>query len=147
MISATVTSPVQSRRISAAVSFNVVHAAAQAAYALRDYEARYRTVGLYLAATLPPGAVVLTSQESGSVHHYTGLPVVRWDLLAGDLEDALARLRALGRHPVLVVEDWERPALRARFPRGPTASLDWRPRVETGLTTRVGVWDPADRTE
>ena len=130
-----------------AVSFNVVHAAQQAAYALRDYEARYRTVGLYLAATLPPQAVVLTSQESGSVHHYTGLPVVRWDLLVGDLEDSLARLRALGRHPVLVVEDWERPALRARFPSGPTASLDWRPRVETGQTTRVGVWDPADRPE
>jgi hypothetical protein len=128
------------------VSFNVVHAGQQAAYALRGYEARYRTVGLYLAATLPPEAVVVTSQESGSVHHYTSLPVVRWDLLTGDLEEALARLRALGRHPVLVVEDWEKPALRARFPSGPTASLDWKPRVETGLTTRVGVWDPADRT-
>jgi hypothetical protein len=128
-----------------AVSFNVVHAGQQAAYALRDYEARYRTVGLYLAMHLPAAAVVLTSQESGSVHHYTGAPVVRWDLLVGSLDDAIARLRALGRHPVLVVEDWEKPALRARFPSGATASLDWAPRVEIGQTTRVGVWDPADR--
>jgi hypothetical protein len=127
------------------VSFNVVHAGQQAAYAIRDYEARYRIIGLYLATTLTAQSVVVTSQESGSVHHYTSLPVVRWDLLTGDLEEALARLRALGRHPVLVVEDWEKPALRARFPGGPTASLDWTPRVETGLTTRVGVWDPADR--
>jgi hypothetical protein len=25
------------------------------------------------------------------------------------------------------------------------ASLDWPPRAEAGQTTRVGVWDPADR--
>jgi hypothetical protein len=46
---------------------------------------------------------------------------------------------------VLVIEDWEKPVLRARF-RGPIASLDWRPRADAGLTTRVGMWDPADRT-
>ena len=58
---------------------------------------------------------------------------------------AFARLRALGRRPILVVEDWEKPALRARFPSGGIASLDWPPRAEAGGTTRVGVWDPADR--
>ena len=128
-----------------AVSFNVAHAGQQGVYALREYEARYRTVGRYLAATLPSDAVVLASQESGSVHYYTGLPVVRWDLLAVGLDEAIVRLRALGRHPVLVVEDWEKPVLRGRFPDGPTASLDWPPRAEAGRTTLVGVWDPADR--
>jgi hypothetical protein len=130
-----------------AVSFNVTHAAQQSVYALHDYEARYRTVGLYLEAALPSNAVVLASQESGSVHHYTGLPIVRWDLLTGDLDEAIARLRALGRRPVLVVEDWEKPALRERFPNGATASLDWAPRAEAGRTTRVGMWDPADRAD
>jgi hypothetical protein len=127
------------------VSLNVTHAAEQSAYAVRDHEARYRTIGRYLAAAMPADAVIVTSQESGSAHHYTGLPVLRWDLLAVDLETALARLRALGRRPVLVVEDWEKPVLRARFPSGPISSLDWPPRAEAGGTTRVGVWDPADR--
>jgi hypothetical protein len=127
-----------------AVSFNVTHAAQQSVYALRDYESRYRTMGRYLAASLPAETVIVTSQESGSAHYYTGLTIVRWDLLAVDLDAAIARLRALGRHPVLVVEDWERPALRERFP-GALASLDWPPRAEAGRTTRVGLWDPADR--
>jgi hypothetical protein len=93
---------------------------------------------------MPRDTVIVTSQQSGSAHYYTGLPIVRWDLLAVDLDTAIARLRALGRHPVLVVEDWEKPVLRQRFP-GATASLDWPPRAEAGQTTRVGVWDPADR--
>jgi hypothetical protein len=127
------------------VSLNVMHAAQQSSYALRDYEARYRTVGLYLAASMPANTVLVTSQESGSAHYYTGLPVLRWDLLGIDLETAIDRLRALGRHPVLVVEDWEKPRLRERFPSGPIASLDWPPRADAGQTTRVGVWDPDDR--
>jgi len=127
------------------VCVNVTQAARQSAYSLRDYEARYRTMGRHLAASLPGDAVIITAQESGSAHYYTGLPVLRWDLLAVDLETAIARLRALGRHPVLVVEDWEKPALRQRFPSGPIASLDWAPRAEAGQTTRVGAWDPADR--
>jgi hypothetical protein len=127
------------------VSLNVTHAARQSAYALRDYEARYRTMGLYLAASQAPETVIVTSQQSGSAHFYTGLPIVRWDLLAVDLETAIDRLRAMGRRPVLVVEDWEKPVLRQRFPSGPIAGLDWPPRADAGRTTRVGVWDPADR--
>jgi hypothetical protein len=127
------------------VSLNVTHAAQQSAYVLRDYEARYRTVGLYLAASQPSGTVIVTSQQSGSAHYYTGFPVLRWDLLAVDLETAIARLWALGRRPLLVIEDWEKPALRERFPSGPIAGLDWPPRADAGRTTRVGVWDPADR--
>ena len=83
---------------------------------LRDYEARYRTMGLYLAASHAVATrVIVTSQQSGSAHFYTGLPIVRWDLLAVDLETAIARLRALGRHPVLVVEDWEKPGCGNAF--------------------------------
>jgi len=128
------------------VSLNVTHAARQSVYLMGDYEARYRTMGRYLAASLPSDSVIVTSQHSGSARFYTGLPVLRWDLLAVDLETAIERLRALGRHPVLVVEDWEKPALRERFPSGPIPSLDWPPRADAGRTTRVGMWDPADRS-
>jgi hypothetical protein len=137
--------PILLASLTLVVALNVTHAAQQSAYVMRDYDARYRTIGRYLAASMPKDAVIVTSQESGSARYYSGLPVLRWDLLAVDLETALARLRALGRRPVLVIEDWEKPVLRARFPSGPIASLDWPPRAEAGQTTRVGVWDPADR--
>jgi len=143
-LSAPARGPVLLAVLTLLVCVNVTQAARQSAYSLRDYEARYRTMGRHLAASLPADAVIITAQESGSAHYYAGRPVLRWDLLAVDLETAIARVRTLGRHPVLVVEDWEKPALRERFP-GPTAGLDWAPRAEAGQTTRVGVWDPADR--
>jgi hypothetical protein len=48
-------------------------------------------------------------------------------------------------HPLLVVEEWERPNLEARFPRSPLAKLDWTPRADIGETTHVWILDPADR--
>ena len=55
----------------------------------RHYEARYRTMGQHLAASLPPDAMIVTAQESGSAHYHTGRPVLRCDLIAVDLESAL----------------------------------------------------------
>jgi len=56
--------------------------------------------------------------------------------------DALIKL---GWHPVLLVEDWEEPALRLRFPSSTLARLDWPPRALFGSTTRVQLLDPSDR--
>lgn len=94
---------------------------------------------------LPDNAVVLTVQHSGSAAYYTGLPIVRWDLLVDDLDAALAAMRALGRRPVLLIEEWEAPQLRERFPRSLAAQLDWPPLAEFGTNVRVRVYDPADR--
>jgi hypothetical protein len=129
----------------AACSFNVLEATRQQAFNMRRYEARYRTAGKYLEAMLPPTAVVFAVQESSSVRHYAQVPIVRWDLLRADPDAAIARLRSLGRRPVLLVEDWEAADLRTRFPRWPAASLDWPPRADIGDDTRVLLFDPADR--
>ena len=129
----------------AACSVNITIAAREQAFNLRRYEARYRTAGLYLDAVLPANAVVLAVQQSGSVAHYTSVPIVRWDMLGVDLDTAAATLRALGRHPVLLVEDWEAPEIRARFPASAIARLDWTPRADVGTETRVRLFDPADR--
>ena len=131
--------------VAAAGSFNVNQALREQAFNLHRYEARYRDVGRYMAAAMPPGAVVVAVQESASSYHYAGAPVVRWDLLSVDLDTAVADLAALGRKPVLVVEDWEARDLRARFPASAIARLDWPPRADFGTTTRVRVFDPADR--
>ena len=131
--------------VTIACSFNVVHAAREGAFDLRRYEARYRAAGRYLEAALPADAVIVTSQHSGSASYYTGLPIVRWDQLNVDIDPALAALRAKSRHPVVLIEDWELPAFRARFSRSPVASLDWPARAEFGDTTRVLLLDPLDR--
>ena len=71
--------------------------------------------------------------------------VLRWDLLRVDLDEAVSTLEALGRSPVLLVEDWEGQNLRARFPTSRLASLDWQPRADIGSDTRVRLFDPGDR--
>lgn len=127
-----------------ACSFNVVHAARESAFSLQRYESRYRAAGRYLDSALPANAVVLTSQESGSASHYTGMPIVRWDLLSIDFDVAVAALRALDRYPVVLIEDWEIPSLRAKFSASRLSRLDWLPRAEFGDETRVFLFDPAD---
>ena len=69
-------------------------------------------------------------------------PILRWDLLDVDLDTALAAMRAIGRHPVLLVEDWEAPDLRKKFPSSANARLDWPARAEFGDETRVRLFDP-----
>src|SRR5262249_16670438 len=92
-----------------ACSINIVRAEQQQAFNLRRYESRSRMAGRYLDTSLPPDSVVVTVQESGSVRYYANVPILRWDLLGSDLEAALDALQAIGRHPVLLVEDWEKP--------------------------------------
>jgi hypothetical protein len=131
--------------IVAACSMNVVHATSEQAFNLRRYDARYRSAGRYLEAVLPRNAVVLTVQESGSAHYYVHVPIVRWDMLGADLDGTVAALRALGRHPVFLIEDWEVPDFASRFKASPMATLDWPPRAAIGDETRVLLFDPADR--
>jgi hypothetical protein len=126
-------------------SVNVVNASREQAFNMRRFEARYRTAGRYLDAALPRNAAIITVQQSASARHYTGLPVVRWDQLPVDLDAAVAALRTLGRHPILLVEDWEEAVLAAKFPRSQFARLDWPPRADFGEFTRVRLYDPADR--
>jgi hypothetical protein len=46
---------------------------------------------------------------------------------------------------MLVVEDWERPILRDKFPKSRYAALDWTLRADIGETTHVWILDPLDR--
>jgi hypothetical protein len=132
--------------LAAVIAFNITVARREQAFDLHRYEGRYRTAGRYLEAMLPSNAVIVTSQQSTAAQYYTGLPIIHWDLLFADLDAAVAALRSLGRAPVLVVEDWEARVLQGRFQTSALARLDWLPRAEIGETTRVRVFDPADRS-
>ena len=124
---------------------NVVIAAHEGSFTLRVDASRYGTAGRYLDAVLPPNAVIVASQHSGSASYYTSRPVVRWDSLDVGFDVALDDLARLGRLPVIVVEDWEEPLLREKFPASTFARLDWPARADFGRTTRVRLFDPADR--
>jgi len=124
---------------------NVVSAAHEGSFTLWADASRYGTAGRYLDAVLPPNAVIVASQHSGSASYYTNRPVVRWDALYVGFDVALDDLARLGRLPVIVVEDWEEPLLRQKFPASTFARLDWPARADFGRTTRVRLFDPADR--
>jgi hypothetical protein len=131
--------------LTAVCARNVMTAAHEGTFTLWIDASRYGTAGRYLESALPANAVIVTSQHSGSASYYTGRPVLRWDALTIELDEALADLARLGRPSVIVVEDWEEPLLRQKFPASPLARLDWPARADFGGPTHVRVYDPADR--
>jgi hypothetical protein len=79
-------------------------------------EQKYADVGRYVAAKLPPNAVVVAMQHSGSIRHYSGRPTIRYDSLDPEwLDRALAHLRSAGYVPYILLEQYELPLFRERF--------------------------------
>jgi hypothetical protein len=58
---------------------------------------------------------------------------------------AVARLAAMHRRPVFLVEDWEAADPLKRLPAASIARLDWPPRADVGTAVHVLLFDPADR--
>lgn len=95
----------------------------RAAFRVRTEEARYATAGRF-AAALPPSAVILCNQHSGSLRHYAGRVTIRFEWLDPDVyPQAIAALRRLGRPVYVVLDDWEREIFRERY--AGSADLAW----------------------
>jgi hypothetical protein len=93
---------------------------------LKEGERRYADVGTYIHQALPPNAVILSVQESGSVRYYSGRMTIRWDLIDRDwTARAAGEVERLGLHPYMVIEDWEVPQMRGWFGIAPEAPLPW----------------------
>jgi hypothetical protein len=113
---------------------------------LQSLERRYVTMGKLTGERLPPGAVVITIQQSGSVRHYGRKVTLLWDALEpGELDQAIEALQASGRSPFIVVEDWEQDGFRERFAGEEFGALDWPPRFEVRDRIHVRLYDPTDR--
>ena len=116
---------------------------------LQAMESRFAIAGRYAARALPPQAVVLAVQQSGSVRYYGGTRRrSRGTRFRPDaLDSTLAALRAAGRPPFIALEDAEEPRFRARFAtRSASGALDWPPfgrssrrRCGCGFSIRMGV--------
>ena len=60
--------------------------------------------------------MILASIHAGSLRYYAGRATLRFDILSGAwLDRAASWLDAHGRHPYVLIEDWEMPAFRKRF--------------------------------
>ena len=79
-------------------------------------EQKYADAGLYVARATPPGAVVLSSQHSGSIRYYSGRLTLRYDFLDPQwLDRAIEALERHGRPVYALLDDWEEPVFRKRF--------------------------------
>ena len=86
------------------------------AFDLREQERKYPLAGTFVRDHLPPTAIVLAAQHSGSIRYYAHRPTFRWDLLSPTrLDQALAVFRAQGYEPFLVVDGGEYEDFRSRF--------------------------------
>lgn len=119
----------------------------RAAVAGSDSYARLHQMGHYLRAALPRRAVVLTYAHGGAVASYTGLPIVRLDMIPLDsLDRVVGDLQRSGHVPVFVLDvSVEGRSLAERFQHSRYVRLDWPPRAEFATTLSVLYHDPADR--
>jgi len=81
-----------------------------------EAERRYATIAQLVARQTEPSAMILASIHAGSMRYYGGRATLRFDILdPAWLERSIAWLNAHGRHPYVLVEDWEMAAFRMRF--------------------------------
>jgi hypothetical protein len=125
--------------IAAVVTFQIVTAERRAVFQLRDLERRYRDTGEYVARKLPPNAVVITTQQSGSVRFYSGRQTIVWDVLGPEwLDPAVDFLQAKGLHPYFLFEMTEDSQFKQRFTgRSRWGALDWPPMAQIGRDVRL----------
>ena len=97
------------------VSWGVGRARSLGAFQLWHSEQRYLDVAEFVRG-LPPDAVFVTLQYSGSLWYYQSATLLRWDWIdAGEIDGAVAQLSEKGRPVFAVFDDWELPQVRQRF--------------------------------
>jgi hypothetical protein len=96
--------------------YGVSLARARGVFTLGEGERRYVTIARIVDRHTEPTAVIVTCQHSGTVLYYAGRDTVRFDLLdQAWLDSAVTWLAQHGRHPYILIEDWEQPIFEARF--------------------------------
>ena len=121
-------------------------AADRETFALPQLESRYALTAAWVRRATPENAIVLASQQSGSLGLNAHRSIVRWDLVPSDRMPGLLDRLAAGRRPiVLVVESWERPLIADLHRGQPIGTLDWPPAAIVSARVRVDVYVLGDR--
>lgn len=116
------------------------------AFNLANQLRRVAVVADYINADVPPSAVILSGEQSGSMRYYTARPILRWEAATPEaLAAALATLERSNRPVYIVLDAWEHAPFRAKFSALPAAALDWPPLLDAGTSHRTQLWSLGDR--
>jgi len=118
-------------------SWGVGRARSLGAFQLWHSEQRYLDVAEFVRG-LPPDAVFVTLQYSGSLWYYQSATLLRWDWIdAGEIDGAVAQLSEKGRPVFAVFDDWELPQVRQRFTGTRFVQRLTAPIFETGRPNEI----------
>ena len=79
-------------------------------------ERRYASIAKLIEQHTEADAMILASIHVGATRYYAGRTTMRFDLLdEAWLDRAVEWLQQNGRHPYLLIEDWEMPVFTKRF--------------------------------
>ncbi len=94
----------------------IVVARARDVFPAGEGERRYATIAKLVEQQTEPSAMILASMHAGPVRYYAGRATMRFDQLdEAWLDRAAGWLQQQGRHPYVLVEDWEMPMFEQRF--------------------------------
>jgi Dolichyl-phosphate-mannose-protein mannosyltransferase len=115
-------------------------------FKLADQLRRVERVADLINEDVPPAAVLVAGEQSGSMRFYTERPILRWEAAApASLAEVTATLEAARRPVYIVLDQWEESLFRARFAGVPAGALDWPPILDAGTSHRTRLWKLSDR--
>ena len=130
--------------VTALAAFGVDRSIAFGTFGMNRYEGRYVAVGRWIQAHLPPNAIVVSKQHSGSVRYYAGVPTIRYDRIEA-MHAVIEDLVRAGYHPYLLLENWERPEFTNRFLGVGFERLSWQPLARMREPEPLALYDLLNR--
>ena len=104
-------------------------------FSLATVEARYRAAADMVSRAVPPDAVVICNEHSGSIRSYAGRTTLRFEWLGEDEYDgALRMLREHGHASYVLLDGYEVATFRGRYAR--VTDLSWLDRLPLGTIDR-----------
>lgn len=107
-------------------------------------EERYTAVARFIDRELPPNAIVLSMQHSGTIRFYSGRMTVRYEYIPEyRFKTSLEWLTRNGYRPYILLEEWEAPRWRQHFVGDPpVANLEFRVLGELHWPANIRLYDP-----
>jgi hypothetical protein len=109
-------------------------------------EERYTAVARFVDRELPPNAIVLSMQHSGTIRFYSGRLTIRYEYIPEyRFKASLDWLIERGYRPYILLEEWEVPRWREHFVGDArVASLDFRVLGELQWPANIRLFDPLE---
>jgi hypothetical protein len=115
-------------------------------FKLADQLRRVTQVADLINEDVPPAAVIVAGEQSGSMRYYTDRPILRWEAATPEsLTMAITTLEQSRRPVYIVLDAFEDGLFRSKFQAVPAGALDWPPILDAGTSHRTRLWKLSDR--